>query len=106
LEELPQSVAKSVTFARKVKTKVLGVIENMSGLECPGCGERFEVFSGDARDQISKTMGVPLLGRVPLDQRVSEASDVGVPIVQKYPDAPASKALHQITKRFLKRIRA
>jgi len=98
------SVAKSVTFARKVNAKVLGVIENMSGFHCPKCGEQYEVFPGDAGEQISKAMEVPLLGRIPLDHRVSKTSDMGVPVVLEYPESPASKTLREITRRILNRI--
>jgi ATP-binding protein involved in chromosome partitioning len=95
------SVSKSVTFARKVKARVLGVIENMSGFECPKCGERVDIFAGNAGEEISDAMDVPLLGKIPLDPRVAEASDLGVPVISKYPDAPVSKAIRRVSEKIL-----
>jgi ATP-binding protein involved in chromosome partitioning len=68
----PQDVAhldarKFVDFLRSAEVRVLGGVENMSGLRCPHCGERIEVFPPAAADRAIWSDGVPLLGRVPLD---------------------------------------
>ena len=99
----PQLAAREVaeragSIALQTHQQIVGVIENMSWLELPD-GTRMEVFgAGGGRavaESLSKTMStaVPLLGQVPLDTRVREGGDAGVPIVLSRPDAPAALAL-------------
>lgn len=92
-------VKKSVTFAKMLKAPIIGLIENMSGLICPYCGREIEVFSGRAGERIADELGVPLLGRIPLDPRISEASDEGIPFVIEHRDTPAGKAFMGIVDR-------
>ena len=71
----PQDVAhldarKFVGFLQDASVPVLGGIENMSGLVCPHCGERVDVFPPAAAERTIWAEGVPLLGRVPLDPRL------------------------------------
>src|SRR5205814_5174204 len=82
--------------------RLAGVVESMSGLPCPHCGELVEVFgSGGGRevaDSLSRLLGVPvpLLGSVPIDPRLTSAGDTGMPIVISAPDSPAAVALTAI----------
>jgi ATP-binding protein involved in chromosome partitioning len=84
---------------------VAGVIENMSYLPCPHCGEAVEVFgSGGGQtvaDALTRTLGasVPLLGQVPIDVRLREGGDAGTPIVLADPDSVAAKELRAIADR-------
>ncbi|WP_433389622.1 Mrp/NBP35 family ATP-binding protein [Micromonospora sp. KLBMP9576] len=105
----PQAAAAEVAeragaIALQTHQRVVGVIENMSWLELPD-GSRMEVFGtggGQAvAESLTKTIGaqVPLLGQIPLDTRVREAGDVGVPIVLAEPQSPAAKALGQVADR-------
>lgn len=68
-------VRKSITFCQQVKMKILGVVENMSGLLCPHCGERINLFGEGGGRKMAEKMKVPLLGEVPLDPEVVEFSD-------------------------------
>lgn len=78
-------VRRCITFCRELKVPVLGVVENMSGLTCPHCGRHIEVFGPDGGGgRMAEEMGVPLLGRIPLDPRVVEAGDQGKPFVFFY----------------------
>lgn len=68
----PQDVAhldarKFLAFLRDANVPVLGAVENMSGLECPHCGERIDVFTPVMESRSVWAEGVPLLGRIPLD---------------------------------------
>lgn len=92
-------VRKAVTFARKMETPVIGVVENMSGLVCPHCGERIDVFSSGGGEKIAAEMGVPLLGAIPLDPRISEDSDAGVPFIVEHWDSPAAGAFESIVEK-------
>jgi ATP-binding protein involved in chromosome partitioning len=72
----PQDVAhldarKFIDFLRGAEVRVLGGVENMSGLQCPHCGERVEVFTAGPAERSIWSDGVALLGRVPLDPDVS-----------------------------------
>ena len=91
-------VRKAISFAQKLNTPILGIVENMAGFTCPSCGARFEVLRSGAGRRIAEQMGIRLLGSIPLDPRVSETSDQGKPIVEAYPDSPASKTFQEIAE--------
>ena len=106
----PQTAAAEVAIragmlAQQTKTRVSGVIENMSSFPCPHCGEPMDLFgSGGGQvvaDTLSRELGteVPLLGRVPFDVRLREGGDEGKPLVLTEPDAPASTVLREIAHR-------
>jgi len=63
-------VRKAVTFARMLNVPILGIVENMSGLICPHCGEEIEVFKGGVGRRVAEDMGVPFLGLIPIDLRI------------------------------------
>jgi len=92
-------VKKAVTFARQLQARVLGIVENMSGFVCPKCGYYVDIFSSGGGEKISREMGVPFLGKIPLDPRVCEASDKGMPFIVEHPDTPAAKAFMEIVER-------
>lgn len=64
-DESRRSVARGMAAARDAGMPLLGVIENMSGYACPGCGEVHALFPGDGGAGLAERFGVPLLGRVP-----------------------------------------
>jgi ATP-binding protein involved in chromosome partitioning len=112
----PQQAAAEVaeragTIALQTHQQIAGVIENMSWLPCPHCGEAIDVFGtggGQAvADGLTRAVGapVPLLGQVPLDTRLREGGDTGRPLVLDAPDAPAAQALTAIADRLGHRAR-
>lgn len=68
-------VRKSITFCKQVEMKILGVVENMSGLVCPHCGEEIAVFGKGGVKKMSSDMGVELIGDIPVDPEVVLFSD-------------------------------
>lgn len=70
-------VRKSINFCRQVKMKILGVIENMSGLVCPRCGEMVPLFGAGGGELMAAQMGVPFLGRIPIDGEMVVSGDRG-----------------------------
>ena len=94
-------VRKSVDFCRQLNLPVLGVIENMSGLVCPHCGETVNVFKTGGGERLAAEMNVPFLGRVPLDARLVQAGDAGEPFVERHPETSAAHAFEDIVKSFL-----
>ncbi len=105
----PQQAAAEVaeragTIALQTHQQIAGVVENMSWLPCPHCGDRIDVFgSGGGQavaDGLTRAMGapVPLLGQIPLDTRLREGGDSGRPLVLSDPDAPAAQELAKVAK--------
>jgi ATP-binding protein involved in chromosome partitioning len=105
----PQEAASEVaeragTMASMMHQRVIGVIENMSYLACPHCGpeHQIEVFGSGGGDQVAATLSrrfgydVPVLGRIPLEPSLREGGDVGKPVVEADPTAPAAQELVRI----------
>src|SRR5213593_2122650 len=78
-------VRKSVTYARDMGIRVLGMIENMSRYRCPSCGAEHELFEGDT-EAMCEALDVPLLGRIPFDRTLARTFDKGMPLLDEaYP---------------------
>lgn len=92
-------VKKAVTFARMLNVPVIGIIENMSGFVCPRCGAQIDIFKTGGGEKISKDLEVPFLGKIPIDQRVCEDSDKGMPFVVEDVNSPATKAFMTIVEK-------
>ena len=98
----PQQVAtgdvrRGIKMFERVNTRVLGIVENMSGLACPHCDEVVEVSGSGGGEALAEEMGVPFLGRVPLDPAVAQAGDAGAPTVVAAPESAAGRALDAVT---------
>ena len=92
-------VGKSITFSRQLNVPVIGIIENMSGFVCPDCGKETYIFKSGGGEKVAQDFSVPFLGKIPIDPRVCEASDIGHPFIMEYPDSPASKAFMDIVEK-------
>ncbi len=97
----PQDVAtadvrKSITFCRQLSLPVLGVVENMSGFVCPKCGTVTDIFKAGGGERMAADMGVPFLGRIPIDPAVGEACDAGKPFVYHYSRTETAKAFERV----------
>jgi len=91
-------VEKAVTFAKQLNVPVIGIIENLSGFVCPKCGEAVDIFSAGGGESISRDLGVPFLGKIPIDPKICEDSDKGLPFITEHPDSPATKAFMGIVQ--------
>ncbi|MGH9749748.1 MAG: Mrp/NBP35 family ATP-binding protein [Candidatus Polarisedimenticolia bacterium] len=76
-----QDVRRAAAMFRKVNVPILGIVENMSYLNCPHCGERLEIFSHGGGRKAAEAFAVPFLGEIPLDIRVRQGGDEGRPTV-------------------------
>lgn len=85
-------VAKAVNMAEKMNIPILGVIENMSYVTCPDCGKKIEVFGKSKLDEVAKTYGIDVLGRLPIDPALAEACDRGE-IETALPEGVVNQAL-------------
>lgn len=97
-------VRRGVKMFERVNTRVLGIVENMSGLWCPHCGGEIDVFGSGGGEALAREMKLPFLGRVPLDPAVREAGDRGAPTVVSAPDSPAGQALQAIANAVLETV--
>ena len=98
----PQDLAlldsrKAVNFAEILKVPVIGIVENMSGFVCPHCGNEINIFKYGGGEKAAEELGVPFLGRVPLDPQMVEAADSGTPFVL-HKDSQVSKAFDEIVE--------
>ena len=91
-------VRKSITFAQRMGMRVLGIVENMSAFVCPTCGDRFEIFQSGGGKKLAEETGVPFLGEIPIDPKISATSDKGIPLVIANPESPSSKAFQDLVK--------
>jgi Mrp family chromosome partitioning ATPase len=74
-------VRRSIAFCRELKCPVLGLLENMSGLTCPHCGEPIDVFGAGGGAALADQAGVPFLGAIPIDPEVVRSGDGGRPFL-------------------------
>ena len=105
----PQEVAlhdvrKGMMMFEKVNVPLLGIVENMSYFVCGHCGERTEIFAHGGGERAAETLGVPFLGRVPIDPAIREGGDTGRPLVVADPGSPQAKAFHDIAGQVMARL--
>jgi len=101
----PQEVALStikreIKFCNKIKLPILGIVENMSGFTCPCCNEVTNIFPFEQMQNFVDNYSLKLLGKIPLDPRLTESSEQGEPIYDKYSDTPFVKAYNDIIETF------
>ena len=105
----PQEAAAEVaeragTMASMMHQRVIGVVENMSYLPCPHCGDehRLEIFGNGGGERVAQTLSqrfgyeVPVLAQIPLDLELREGGDAGSPVVLADPQAPSAMAITKI----------
>jgi ATP-binding protein involved in chromosome partitioning len=104
----PQLAAAEVAeragaIVTQTRQRIAGVIENMSYLICPHCGEQTDVFGSGGGAAVATALTritgapVPLLGQIPIDMRLREGSDNGHPLVLSDPDSPAALQLRKVS---------
>jgi ATP-binding protein involved in chromosome partitioning len=99
----PQDVAlriaeKAVLMFDKLKTPVLGIIENMSGYVCGHCGQREDIFGEGGARRYAMEHGLPFLGDIPLSIDIRKTSDAGKPIVLSDPGSPSARAFVKVAE--------
>ena len=105
----PQLAASEVaeragSLVTQTRQRIVGVIENMSYLVCPHCGEQMEVFGSGGGEAVAQSLttltgtNVPLLGQVPLDVRLREGGDSGTPLVLSDSSSPAALSLTKVAE--------
>lgn len=102
----PQEVAlydvrKGMAMFQKVNVPLLGIVENMSYFVCGHCSERTEIFSHGGGERAAEKLGVPFLGRIPIDPAIRDGGDSGRPIVVADPASPQAEAFRNIAQKLV-----
>ena len=78
---------------------VIGIVENMSGYVCPECGAKVNIFRAGGGKKIAEDLSVPYLGSIPLDPRICNDADNGVPFIASNITSPATEAFAEIVSK-------
>ena len=89
-------VTKGAEMFKQVGAPLFGIVENMSFFTCPDCGKETEIFRRGGGQKESERLGIPLIGRIPLEPEVCDAGDTGVPMAIGHPDTQAGAEFHKI----------
>ncbi|NWR57045.1 NUBPL protein, partial [Bucorvus abyssinicus] len=105
----PQDVAlldarKGAEMFRKVHVPVLGLVQNMSVFQCPKCKHETHIFGADGVKDLAKTLGLDILGDIPLHVNIRETCDSGQPVVISQPQSDAAKAYLEIAMEIVRRL--
>ncbi|MGN0372346.1 MAG: P-loop NTPase [Enterocloster sp.] len=70
-------VAKAVNMAKKMDIPIIGIVENMSYLECPDCGRHINVFGESHIEEVAAEHGLKVLAQIPIDPKIAQMVDAG-----------------------------
>ncbi len=106
----PQEVALSdvrrgIGAFQKLDVPIIGIIENMAYYICPKCGQREYIFGQGGGQNEAHRQNIPLLGQIPLDPKLREGGDAGVPIVIAAPSSPAAQEFRKIADTLITKFR-
>lgn len=99
-------VRRGIRMFERVNTRVLGIVENMSGFVCPCCGERYDIFGSGGGQALAEDMHLPVLAQIPLEPQVREAGDAGRPTALSSPDSPAGREFLALADRVIALVEA
>lgn len=91
-----EDVRKELTFCRKTGIPIIGIVENMSGYVCPNCSECTNIFSSGGGQSLSELAGVPFLGSLPLDPKLSRLSEDGQSCTSVLPNSSVSEFMKSL----------
>ena len=100
----PQEIAladvrKSINFCKTVKMEIFGLMENMSGLNCPHCGEMIDLFGSGGGERTARQTGVRFLGKIPFDPNVVACGDSGACYQKVHADTAVSRAYADVAQK-------
>lgn len=99
-----EDVRRGARMFRDTEVPIVGLIENMSDFTCDKCGHSEAIFGAGGGQKTALEFEIPFLGGVPLDPRLRQCADDGIPMVDALPEAPASVALKGIAAAIVKHL--
>lgn len=103
-QEMSLSVARrGITMYGKVQVPVLGLVENMSYFTCK-CGESHDIFGSGGAERVAQELGLDLLGKVPLEAKLRQGGDAGVPVLVGHPQSESARAYDSIAKNLMAKL--
>ncbi len=93
-----EDARKAVHMFEQVREEVLGIIENMSFLDCPHCGKRIDVFSHGGGKRTAQEMNIPFLAEIPLDAQTRLGGDTGKPVATLDESNPQTHAFEKLAR--------
>jgi Mrp family chromosome partitioning ATPase len=105
----PQAVSlldsrKAIAFAKKLKLRIIGVVENMSGFICPQCGKRTDLFKAGGGKRVAEECGIPFLGNIPIDSQIVDSGDSGKSYLADNRESKAAKEFNSIVDKIIKNV--
>src|ERR687893_761986 len=105
----PQDVAlldvgKALAMFRRLSVPVMGVVENMSAFVCPHCGDATEIFGRGGGERFAQRNELEYFGGIPLDIRVRQGGDAGVPAVAQRDPGLAAAVLRELARQVAARM--
>ncbi len=95
-------VTKAVNMAKKMDAPILGLVENMTYLNCPHCGERVDLFGEPKGEKLARSLGIQFLGGVPLDPNIPRLSDEGK--IEDYSSPTVAAIANELRLRSVKQV--
>jgi Mrp family chromosome partitioning ATPase len=95
-------VSKAVNMAKKMDAPILGLVENMSYLKCPSCGETISIFGEPKGEKLATSLNLPFLGGIPLDPSIARLSDQGR--IEEYSSSTISGIVDKLRARAAKQV--
>jgi Mrp family chromosome partitioning ATPase len=96
-------VRKSINFCKTVKMEIFGLVENMSGFDCPHCGETIDLYGSGGGEKTAQAMGVKFLGKIPFDPKVVSCGDSGTSVLDIHKDSMVAKAFDAVAEKMVDR---
>ena len=91
-------VSKALAMFRRLSVPVMGIVENMSTFVCPHCGEVTEIFGRGGGQKFAERNELEYFGAVPIDVKVRQGGDVGVPAVSQREPGAAAEVLRALAR--------
>lgn len=97
-------VRKSLDFAKQLNIPILGIIENMSFIKCPHCGEQIELFEGEGIPKALIDYNLDLLAKMPFDKNIAISCDKGRPFIYDFGKTESAQILQQFVNKIVNKL--
>lgn len=92
-------VRRTASFFRQLHVPIVGLLENMVDVTCPHCDKALTPFGKADGERVAKDLGIPFLGRMPVDPGVAQCGDKAEPFIVSFPQSVTAFTLREISQR-------